>query len=102
VRLPAARVRRYVRVGLVQPSRVEGREVLFGEPELARLRKIRRLSDDLGLNPPSLEIVLHLLDEIESLRAALEPPGTNGASAPETEKTVITQGGATWRSTSTS
>ncbi len=71
-RLPVARVRRYVRVGLVQPIRVEGRTARFGEEELARLRKIRRLADDLGLNPEGVEVALRLLDEIESLQRALE------------------------------
>ena len=71
VRIPAARVRRLVRAGLVQPAKAEGREVLFGETELARLRKIRRLSEDLGLSSSGVEVVLRLLDEIDALRQAL-------------------------------
>ncbi len=71
VRLPPARVRRYVRAGLVQPPRVEGRSPLFSEAELARLRRIRRLADDLGLNAAGVEVAVRLLDEIEALRAAL-------------------------------
>ena len=71
-RLPATRVRRYVRLGLVRPVRHEGRVPLFGEAELARLRKIRRLADDLGLNAAGIEVTLRLLDEIEALRAALD------------------------------
>jgi MerR family transcriptional regulator, heat shock protein HspR len=72
VRLPPSRVRRYVRAGLVRPSRIEGRAALFSEAELARLRRIRRLRDDLGLNTAGVEVVLRLLDEIQTLRAALE------------------------------
>lgn len=75
VRLPPARLRRYVRAGLVRPVRHEGRLALFGDVELARLRKIRRLSEDLGLNAAGVEVALHLLDEIEALRAALEERG---------------------------
>jgi MerR family transcriptional regulator, heat shock protein HspR len=71
VRLPPARVRRYVRAGLVRPPRVEGRSPLFSESELARLRKIRRLADDLGLNAAGVEVAVRLLDEIDALRAAL-------------------------------
>ena len=69
VRLPAARVRRYVRVGLIRPTRLEGRTAFFGEEELARLRRIRRLVDDLGLNMAGVEIVLRLVDELEALRS---------------------------------
>ena len=71
VRLPATRVRRYVRAGLVRPAHGQGAGALFGEEELARLRKIRRLRQDLGLNQAGIEVVLRLLDEIEALRTAL-------------------------------
>jgi len=71
-RLPPARVRRYVRVGLVRPSRVEGRKAFFSEAELARLRTIRRLGEDLGLNTAGVEVALRLVDEIRTLRKALD------------------------------
>jgi MerR family transcriptional regulator/heat shock protein HspR len=71
VGLPPARVRRYVRAGLVRPARGDGAEALFGEPQLRRLRKIRRLRDDLGINSAGVEVVLRLLDEIDTLRAQL-------------------------------
>jgi MerR family transcriptional regulator/heat shock protein HspR len=80
-RLPAGRLRRYVSIGLVHPARVQGTAVLFDDRELRRLRKIRRLSTDLGLDTAGIEIVLRLLDEIDALRAALadrqpsRPPG---------------------------
>jgi MerR family transcriptional regulator/heat shock protein HspR len=69
VHVAPARLRYYVRIGLVTPSRVEGRRVYFGESELARLRKIRRLHDDLGLDRVGVEVALRLLDEIDRLRA---------------------------------
>jgi DNA-binding transcriptional MerR regulator len=71
-RLPAARVRRYVRVGLIRPVRVEGPNAFFGDAELARLRTIRRLGEDLGLNAAGVEVALRLADEIRTLRNALD------------------------------
>ena len=71
-RLPPANVRRYIRVGLIRPSRVEGRTVFFGEAELARLRTIRRLREDLGLNAAGVEVALRLVDEIRTLRRTLD------------------------------
>lgn len=71
VRLPPAHVRRYVRTGLIRLVRVKGRVALFGHAELARLRKIRRLREDLGLNAAGVKVALRLLDEIQALRAAL-------------------------------
>jgi DNA-binding transcriptional MerR regulator len=41
---------------------------LFGELELARLRKIRRLTTDLGVNLPGVEVILRLTDELAVAR----------------------------------
>jgi MerR family transcriptional regulator/heat shock protein HspR len=70
VHVAPARIRYYVRIGLLTPSRVEGRRVYFSESEVARMRKIRRLHEDLGLDRAGVEVVLRLLDEIDRLRAA--------------------------------
>jgi len=75
VGMSPSRVRRYVEVGLVRTVVDEGGQPVLGATELARLRKIRRLTSDLGLNAPGVEIVVRLLDEIESLRAAVERHG---------------------------
>jgi MerR family transcriptional regulator/heat shock protein HspR len=72
VHLSPARIRHYIRIGLVRPLESEGEAARFGEAELARLRKIHRLHDDLGLDAAGVEVAIRLLDEIESLRAALE------------------------------
>jgi MerR family transcriptional regulator/heat shock protein HspR len=72
VHLTPARVRYYVRAGFVRPSRVEGNAAYYGDDELARMRRIRRLQEDLGLNAAGVEVVLHLIDEIQQLQAALE------------------------------
>ena len=72
VGLPSARVRRYLKVGLIQPASVDRRGPLLGAEALARLRRIRRLTTDLGLNLAGVEIVLRLLDELDTLRAAGE------------------------------
>jgi MerR family transcriptional regulator/heat shock protein HspR len=70
--LPTSSVRRYVRRGLVRPTRVKGGPVLFDEIEIARLRRIRRLVQDLGLNSAGIEVVLRLVDQIEALQRELD------------------------------
>ncbi len=70
VGIPPSTIRYYVRVGLVRTRR-EGREELLDEQEIARLRRIRRLREDLGINTAGVEVVMRLLDELESLRARL-------------------------------
>jgi DNA-binding transcriptional MerR regulator len=72
VGLAPARVRRYLKVGLIRVAATDRGEPLLGALELERLRKIRRLTTDLGLNPSGVEVVLRLLDEIEMLRSEVE------------------------------
>ena len=67
--LSPARVRYLVRVGLVQPVVVERGRPLFGDVELARLRKVRRLMTDMGVNLAGVEIILRLTDELAVARA---------------------------------
>lgn len=71
-RLPVRRARRYLRIGLIDPSRLEGDRALFDEIQIARLRRIRRLGDDLGLDTAAIEVVLRLLDRIEALQRELD------------------------------
>jgi MerR family transcriptional regulator/heat shock protein HspR len=66
-----ARVRQLVRLGLITPPLVERGRPLFGAAELAELRKIRRLTTDLGVNLAGVEVILRLTDELASLRANL-------------------------------
>ena len=70
--LSAQRVRTYVRHGFVQPARVENRQLLFSTNELAELRRIRRLSDDLGLNLAGIQVALQLLSEVSRLQSMLD------------------------------
>jgi MerR family transcriptional regulator/heat shock protein HspR len=72
VGMQPSRVRRYVEVGLIRTVVDERGTPVLGPAELARLRKIRRLTNDLGLNVPGVEVALRLLDEIDNLRAGLE------------------------------
>jgi MerR family transcriptional regulator/heat shock protein HspR len=81
-RLPVARARRYLRIGLIDPSRVEGDRALFDDIQIARLRRIRRLGDDLGLDTAAIGIVLRLLDRIEALQRELDARRTTSQEVP--------------------
>lgn len=69
VGISITRLVRYERMGLVTPPRVNQRPV-YGAAELARLRKVRRLTDDLGVNLAGAEIILRLLDRLADRTAA--------------------------------
>jgi MerR family transcriptional regulator/heat shock protein HspR len=67
--LSRSRVRRLVRLGLIQPSKIVGGRPMFSEVELARLRRVRRLMSDMGVNLAGVEIILRLTDELAAFRA---------------------------------
>jgi MerR family transcriptional regulator/heat shock protein HspR len=71
LRLSPATLRRYERHGLVQPRRA-GRASLYSEAELRRLRRIRRLTVDLGVNLAGVEVILRLVDRLERQGLASE------------------------------
>lgn len=63
--LSLSRARRVVRSGLVAPAAIERGRPLFGPMELARFRKIRRMTDDLGVNLAGVEVILRLSEETQ-------------------------------------
>jgi MerR family transcriptional regulator/heat shock protein HspR len=65
-------IERCVQVGLVQPVRPASEPARYSPGDIARLRKVRRLIQELGLNWAGVEVVVRLTDELEALRAELE------------------------------
>jgi MerR family transcriptional regulator/heat shock protein HspR len=62
-------LRIYETKGLVRPRRTPGNTRLYSERDLARLRRIQRLTTEIGLNLAGVEQVLELEDEIARLRS---------------------------------
>ena len=62
-------LRIYEGKGLVRPRRTAGNTRLYSERDLERLRKIARLTTELGLNLAGVEHVLRLEDELERTKA---------------------------------
>ena len=60
-------LRKYERAGLVRPSRTDGMLRLYSDEDLARLRLIKRLVEDVGLNVAGVGLVLQLIDNIEDI-----------------------------------
>jgi len=68
-------LRKYERAGLVRPSRTEGMLRLYSDDDLARLRLIKQLVDELGLNVAGVAIVLQLVDNLEQVERLAESEG---------------------------
>lgn len=60
---------RCVRSEWVSPFSPESEE--FDDEDLTRVRLIRELLENLGVNDESVPIILHLLDQIHALRGRL-------------------------------
>ena len=60
-------VRYYERAGLVEPARSKGRIRLYSLYDLERVRQIRRLTEDLGVNLAGVDVIMRLTDRIRTL-----------------------------------
>jgi MerR family transcriptional regulator/heat shock protein HspR len=65
-------LRQYERLGLVVPSRVGAKNRLYSEFDILRVRRIQRLTQELGVNLAGVEIILRLLDDMEEMRLDME------------------------------
>ena len=61
-------LRKYERIGLVSPSRTHGMLRLYSEEDIARLRLIKHLVDELGLNLAGVELALKLFSRLVNMR----------------------------------
>ena len=65
-------LRQYERLGLVIPSRAGAKNRLYSESDIMRVRRIQRLTQELGVNLAGVEIILRLLDDMDDMRVDLE------------------------------
>ena len=72
VGLHAQTLRYYERVGLVWPSRSQGRQRLYSQADIDRLRRIKTFTEELGMNLAGAEVAIKLVDRIEELEARVD------------------------------
>jgi MerR family transcriptional regulator/heat shock protein HspR len=72
VELHPQTLRHYERVGLVVPARSPGNVRLYSPRDIERLRKICRLTDELGINLAGVDVILRLTDTIEELQTEVD------------------------------
>ena len=65
-------LRYYERAGLVEPARSKGRIRLYSLHDLERVRQIRRLTDEMGVNLAGVEVIMRLTDRIRELEDQIE------------------------------
>ena len=60
-------LRKYERAGLLTPSRQAGNQRLYTDGEIRRLRRIRYLVEERGLNVAGLELALAMTDRLDAI-----------------------------------
>lgn len=68
--LTEQRVTAWIARGFVAPEEAGG-EALFADIDVARIRLIRELEDELELDPEAVALLLSLLDQVYTLRGQL-------------------------------
>ena len=62
-------LRYYEKVGIIRPARSAGNIRLYSDMDLALLRRVRTLMEDLGVNLAGVEVILRMSQQIAQLQA---------------------------------
>ena len=78
-------LRKYERFGLVLPSRTVGSMRLYSRDELERIKLIKRLVDDTGINLAGVQRLLSIAEVVQRLRPLMRD---DALSARDTRRRV--------------
>jgi len=65
-------LRYYERIGIIEPSRSRGNIRLYSERDIAQLRRVKTLMDDLGINSAGVEVILRMSRRMTELQHHVE------------------------------
>ncbi len=85
VGIEAHTLRYYERLGLIQPERSSGNIRLYSEEDVNRLRYIKALMSDCGVNLAGVEVALRLMQQMREMQQKLEEMERRISKATEAE-----------------
>jgi len=65
-------LRYYEKMGLIQPLRSRGNIRLYSEKDIARLRQVKTLMEDMGVNLAGIEVILRMIERMAMLQERVE------------------------------
>jgi len=65
-------LRYYEKIGIMEPSRSKGNIRLYSDRDIARLRRVKSLMDDLGINLAGAEVILRMAQRMAELQHHIE------------------------------
>ena len=65
-------LRYYEKIGIMEPSRSKGNIRLYSDRDIARLRRVKTLMDDLGINLAGAEVILRMAQRMAEQQHHIE------------------------------
>ncbi len=65
-------MRYYEKIGIIEPSRSRGNIRLYSDRDIAQLKQIKTLMNDLGINLAGAEVILRMAQRMTELQHRLE------------------------------
>jgi len=65
-------LRYYEKIGIIEPSRSGGNIRLYSDRDIAHLRRVKTLMDDLGVNLAGVEVILRMAQRMTELQHHIE------------------------------
>ena len=65
-------LRYYEKIGIIEPCRSQGNIRLYSERDIALLRRVKSLRDDMGINLAGVEVILHMMERMLEVQSELE------------------------------
>ncbi|MHC1578907.1 MAG: heat shock protein transcriptional repressor HspR [Dehalococcoidia bacterium] len=90
--IEAHTLRYYEKLGLVQPERSSGNIRLYSEEDIDRLRYVKTLMSDCGVNLAGVEVVLRLMQRMKEMQEQLEEMERRMSRVSEAEIGDMTEG----------
>ncbi|HXK34526.1 MAG TPA: helix-turn-helix transcriptional regulator [Dehalococcoidia bacterium] len=72
VGMHAQTLRQYERLGLVSPKRSQGNIRLYSRADVAKLKQVQRLVNDLGVNLAGVDVILRMSERMQAMEAEME------------------------------
>lgn len=65
-------LRYYERVGVIEPRRSQGKQRLYSDYDIALLKRVKAMVDDMGINLPGVEVILRMMQRMNDMQTQLE------------------------------
>jgi MerR family transcriptional regulator/heat shock protein HspR len=65
-------LRYYERIGIIEPSRSRGNIRLYSENDIAYVRQLKKLMDELGVNMAGVEVILRMVKSMNAMQQRIE------------------------------